>query len=99
MSGAAAIRPRLRYVETSLRELGIPEDSTRPVHQVHLEGCSTLDEAVDVYRGVFQLPDSAGVTVTSDHRRTVIGMGGGGINLIRLRGDHRLLSDEMVVHR
>lgn len=100
MSGAAAgRRPRLRYVETSLRALGIPQDMARPVHQVHLDVCGTLEEAVEIYRDVFELPERASVTITSIHGRTVIGMGGDGINLVKLRDDHRLLSDEMVVHR
>ena len=98
MSAAHAERPRLRYVETTPQALGFPVDSVLTVHQVHLEGCRTLEEAVDVYRGVFGLRDGAGVTVTSDHGDTTIGPCGG-MSLVKVPHDPRLLSADMVVHR
>lgn len=95
----ATRRPGIRYAETSLRALGIPQDSAMTVHQAHMHGYGTLEDAVDVYRGVFGLSDRASVRITSTPERTVIGTGGDGIRLIKVPGNHRILSDEMVLHR
>lgn len=92
-------RPRIRYAETSLRALGIPQNSDMKVHEVHLEGFDTLEEAVGIYRDVFALSDRASVTITSTPCRTTIDAGGDGIRLVRTRGDHRTLSAAMVLHR
>ena len=92
-------RPRIRYQETNLRALGIPQDSSMAVHEVHLEGFATLEEAVDIYRDVFDLSDRASITITSTPYRTTIDAAGDGIRLVRTRGDHRTLSAAMVIHR
>jgi hypothetical protein len=94
-----ARQPRIRYAETSLHALGIPQDSAMHVQQAHLHGYETLEDAVDVYRGVFGLSERATVQITSTPGRTVIGTGGDGIRLIKVPGNHRILSDEMVLHR
>jgi hypothetical protein len=91
--------PRLRYVETTLRELGVDQDSTMRVHQAHLEGCTTLEEAVDVYRGVFDLGPTATVQILSHDMRTTIRMGAPGTTIVKTPRSMRILVDEMVVHR
>lgn len=99
MSASAAVRPRVRHVETTLRDLGMDTDSTMRMHQAHLEGCATLEEAIDVYRGVFDLHPNATVRVVSRDMRTTIRMGASGTTLVRTPDSPFLLVDEMVVHR
>ncbi len=99
MSAPVVGQPRLRHVETTLRDLGIDRDSTMRVHQAHLEGCATLEEAVDVYRSVFDLHPNATVQVLSRDMRTTIRKNTSSATLVRTPGSTLLLVDEMIVHR
>ena len=99
MTDAPPSHPHLRYARTNLRALGIPQDSRMTVHQAHLHGCASLDEAVDIYRGVFGLSGDAGIRITSADNRTVIAMDGPGATIMRVPGNPLLLGAEMVVHR